>query len=387
MKRLSVLGSTGSIGVSTLDVVAAHPGEFSLAALAAGRNVTLLKEQIDRFRPPLAVVADEALAAELTRLLGATAGTALRWGLEGYREAAAVSGCDMVVSAMVGAAGLLPTLTAIEAGRDIALANKETMVMAGRIVMERAGEKGVRILPVDSEHSAIFQSLRGNRREEVRRIILTASGGPFWNSPREELAKVTPAQALRHPNWQMGKKITIDSASMMNKGLEVIEARWLFDVPAERIAVLIHRQSVIHSLVEYRDGSVIAQLGLPDMRTPIAYALSFPTRLEHPGASLDLSRIGRLDFAEPDEGRFPCLEMAYRAIQAGGEMPAVMNGANEMAVAAFLEERIGFLEIAQVIEGVMSRHRGTGSGTLEGILAADLWARDEAKKIIEGLEP
>lgn len=387
MKRLAILGSTGSIGASTLDVVAAHPGEFSISALAAGHNVALLRDQIDRFRPSMAAVATEDRAEELGRLLGAGSQTAVRWGEDGYCEAAAVSGCDMVVSSMVGAVGLMPTLAAVEAGRDIALANKETLVMAGRIVMARAAEKGIRILPVDSEHSAIFQSLQGNRREEIRRIILTASGGPFWRTPREELAAVTPARALRHPNWQMGKKITIDSATMMNKGLEVIEACWLFGLPVEKIAVLIHPQSIVHSLVEYRDGSVIAQLGLPDMRTPIAYALSYPVRLERPGPSLNLSQINRLEFEEPEGEKFPCLRMAYEAALRGGCMPAVMNGANEKAVEAFLQEKIGFLDIARVSDGVMGRFRGSGEPTLEEILAADRWARCEAENIIKGNEP
>jgi 1-deoxy-D-xylulose-5-phosphate reductoisomerase len=386
MKRLSLLGSTGSIGVSTLEVAAAHRNEFSIAALAAGRNVALLSEQTERFRPRLVVLADEELAQELTRRLGTGSPPAIRWGAEGYREAAAVDGCDMVVSAMVGAAGLLPTLAAIEAGHDIALANKETMVMAGRIVMARAAAKGVRILPVDSEHSAIFQALQGNRREEIRRIILTASGGPFWQTPREALATVTPAVALRHPNWQMGKKITIDSATMMNKGLEVIEARWLFDVPVAMIEVLIHPQSIVHSLVEYRDGSVIAQLGLPDMRTPIAYALSFPRRLDRPGKTLELSRLGRLDFDKPDPEKFPCLRIAYGAAEKGGLLPAVLNGANEKAVMAFMEEKIAFTDIPRVIEAVVNRHAIPGEPTLEEVLAADRWARDEAETIIKGIE-
>ena len=279
MKRISILGSTGSIGVSTLDVVGAHPDQFTVTALAAGRNITLMKQQIERFRPRLAAVIDEAHARELRRLLGPASTTDILFGPEGYRETAAVADADMVVSAMVGAAGLLPTLDAIEAGKDIALANKETLVMAGHLVLRKAAEMGVKIIPVDSEHSAIFQCLQGHRREDVRRIILTASGGPFLHASAEELSKVTPAQALRHPNWTMGKKITIDSATMMNKGLEVIEAGWLFDLPGTAIDVLIHPQSIVHSLVEYRDGSVIAQMGVPDMRIPIAYALSYPHRL------------------------------------------------------------------------------------------------------------
>ena len=277
MKRISLLGSTGSIGCSTLDVIGSYPEEFSVTALAAGRNLGLLKSQIERFRPRLAAVVDEEHACELRRLLSANTATAVFFGPEGYREVAAAADTDLVVSAMVGAAGLIPTLEAIDAGKTIALANKETLVMAGSVVLRKAEAKGVHIIPVDSEHSAIFQCLQGHRREDVRRIILTASGGPFLYSSPEELRKVTPAQALRHPNWKMGSKITIDSATMMNKGLEVIEALWLFGVPLTAIDVLIHPQSIIHSFVEYRDGSMIAQLGVPDMRIPIAYALYFST--------------------------------------------------------------------------------------------------------------
>lgn len=386
MKRISILGSTGSIGVSTLDVVAAHPGEFTVTALAGGRNVALLKEQIDRFRPKLAAVLDEEHASELHRLLGPDATTAVFFGPAGYREAAAADGVDMVVSAMVGAAGLIPTLDAISAGRDIALANKETLVMAGGLVLAKAAEMGVSIIPVDSEHSAIFQCLRGNRSEDVRRIILTASGGPFLNTSAEEMAAVTPARALKHPNWNMGRKITIDSATMMNKGLEVIEARWLFGISVTAIDVLIHPQSIVHSLVEYRDGSVMAQLGQPDMKTPIAYALSFPCRLNRQDGALDLTRIGRLDFLKPDTERFPALKMAFEAAGEGGTLPAVLNGANEAAVEAFLEEKIRFTDICRLVEMVMSRHHIQQEPALEQILAADRWAREEIAKTIKGIK-
>jgi 1-deoxy-D-xylulose-5-phosphate reductoisomerase len=385
MKRLSILGSTGSIGVSTLDVVGSHPDEFSVVALAAGRNVALLKTQIERFRPRLAAVADEEHAGELRRLLKANSTTAVFSGPEGYREAAAAAGVGMVVSAMVGAAGLIPTLDAIEAGSTIALANKETLVMAGRIVLQKATERGVNIIPVDSEHSAIFQCLQGHNREEVRRIILTASGGPFLHASREELAAVTPAQALRHPNWTMGKKITIDSATMMNKGLEVIEAGWLFSLPVKSIDILIHPQSIVHSLVEYHDGSMIAQLGLPDMRIPIAYALSFPHRIQT-SQSLDLFKVGALTFLEPDLERFPTLKLAYQVAETGGTMPAVMNGANECAVAAFIDEKIGFNDICHVSEKVLGVHCVREAPTIEDILDADLWAREEARQIIKGME-
>ena len=385
MKRISILGSTGSIGVSTLDVIAAHPGEFTVTGLAAGRNVALLKEQIDRFRPRIAAVVDDEKARELRRLLGPGAATAVFSGPEGYREVAAGGQTDMVVSAMVGAAGLVPTLDAIEAGRHIALANKETLVMAGSYVLARAAEKGVNIIPVDSEHSAIFQCLRGNERGDVRRIILTASGGPFLNAPVEEMAAATPARALRHPNWTMGKKITIDSATMMNKGLEVIEACWLFGIPATAIDVVIHRQSIVHSLVEYWDGSVIAQLGMPDMRVPIAYALSFPRRLKRTGSVLDREKIARLDFSNPDQERFPSLKLAREAAGKGGTLPAVLNAANEVAVEAYLAEKIGFMEISQVVSAVMARHQTLEEPVLAQILEADRWAGEEAGITIKGM--
>jgi 1-deoxy-D-xylulose-5-phosphate reductoisomerase len=386
MKRISLLGSTGSIGVSTLDVIGARPDQFAVTALAAGRNVALMKQQIERFRPQLAAMIDEAHAGELRRLLGPASVTDILSGPEGYRETAAAADAEMVVSAMVGAAGLLPTLDAIEAGKDIALANKETLVMAGHIVLRKASERGVKIIPVDSEHSAIFQCLLGHRREDVRRIILTASGGPFLHASEEELAKVTTAQALRHPNWTMGKKITIDSATMMNKGLEVIEAGWLFGLPGEAIDVLIHPQSIVHSLVEYRDGSVIAQMGVPDMRLPIAYALSYPNRLTRDEETLDLRKVGTLTFLHPDPVRFPALRLAYEAAKAGGTMPAVLNGANEMAVTAFIAEHIRFDRIVSVVQEVLSRHRGQSDPGIDAILAADRWAREEAGNIIKGMK-
>ena len=286
---------------------------------------------------------------------------------------------------MVGAAGLLPTLDAIEAGRDIALANKETLVMAGGIVLRKATEKGVNIIPVDSEHSAVFQCLQGHRREDVRRIILTASGGPFLDASRDELKTVTPARALQHPNWSMGRKITIDSATMMNKGLEVIEAGWLFGIPVTAIDVLIHPQSIVHSLVEYGDGTVIAQLGAPDMRIPIAYALSFPRRLPRTEPLLDLSRTGALEFSKPDPERFPSLKLAYAAAQKGGTMPAVINAANECAVAAFIDGRIGFTDICHVSKRVFDRHCIQDEPEIEAVLAADRWAREEAEQIIKGM--
>jgi 1-deoxy-D-xylulose-5-phosphate reductoisomerase len=385
MKHLSILGSTGSIGVSTLDVVASHREEFAVTALAAGRNIALLKQQIERFQPCLAAVLDEEHAAELRRLLGSRCRTTVLSGAEGYREAATARGTAMVVSAMVGAAGLVPTLDAIEAGRAIALANKETLVMAGSLVLRAAADHGVAIIPVDSEHSAIFQCLEGQRREAVRRIILTASGGPFLHVSREELAMVTPDRALKHPNWSMGAKITIDSATMMNKGLEVIEANWLFGVPLAAIDVVVHPQSIVHSLVEYHDGSVIAQLGLPDMRIPIAYALAYPRRLPRTGPLLDLLEVGTLTFLSPDRERFPALGLAYAAAEAGGTKPAVMNAANECAVAAFADDRIGFTDICRVSEEVLKRHCRIPEPSVAEIIAADKWSRQEAANIIQAI--
>jgi len=386
MKTLSILGSTGSIGVSALEVVEQNPASLRISGLAGGRNVERLKAQVERFRPAVAAVMDEAHAVQLKNLLGPADRTKILWGAEGYREVATLRDTNMVLSAIVGAAGLLPTLDAIEAGKDIALANKETMVMAGRIVTEKARDRGVRILPVDSEHSAIFQCLRGHQRDEVRRIILTASGGPFLRSPLERLAAVTVADALRHPNWVMGKKITIDSASMMNKGLEVIEARWLFDADIEKIEVVIHPQSIIHSMVEYTDGSVIAQLGVPDMKGPISYALFYPGRCPGGLAHLDLLKVGTLEFLPPDFERFPCLRLACEAGKTGGTMPAVMNAANEVAVSAFIEERIGFMDISAVIGQTMTLHGVLKKESLDDVMEADRWARKTGEDIIKKMK-
>ncbi len=384
MKNISLLGSTGSIGVSTLDVVSSHPAEFAISALAAGRNITLLKEEIERFHPRVAVVIDDEHAYKLKGILKDSS-TSILSGVDGYREAASLAESRIVVSAMVGAAGLIPTLSAIDAGKDIALANKETLVMAGGVVQRRAAEKGVRIIPVDSEHSAIFQCLQGNDPSCVRRIILTASGGPFLDFTREEIEAATPLQALQHPKWKMGKKVTIDSATMMNKGLEVIEASWLFGLSAERIEVLVHPQSIVHSLVEYRDGSVIAQLGIPDMRIPIAYALSYPHRLKRAGAGLDLAAAGGLTFLKPDLERFPALAISFQAAKTGGTLPAVLNAVNEAAVAAFLAGKIGFYDISHTVETVFSRHDRKDEPSLAQILEADQWARSEALNIIKGI--
>jgi 1-deoxy-D-xylulose-5-phosphate reductoisomerase len=381
MKSLAILGSTGSIGVSTLEIVAAHPERFQVTALTAGRNLALLEQQVRTFRPVLVAVPDAADAAELSARLGSAA-PRIHAGRDGLVACAALSGAQLVVSAIVGAAGLEPTLAAIEAGIDVALANKETLVAAGDLVMAAVARRGINLFPVDSEHSAIFQSLAGHRKHDVRRLILTASGGPFRNFSTAELEGVTPAHALAHPNWNMGRKITIDSATMMNKGLEVIEAHWLFDLPADRIAVHIHPESIVHSMVEYVDGAVIAQLGIPDMRTPIALALSWPERLPLDLPPLDLCRLGRLHFSEPDPERFPCLALAYRALRSGGTAPAVLNAANEVAVAAFLEERLGFTAIPRVIAAVLDRHEAAPADNLATVLAADAAARTAARTLI-----
>jgi 1-deoxy-D-xylulose-5-phosphate reductoisomerase len=382
MKRIAILGSTGSIGVNALKVIESRPRDFEVVALAAGRNIDLLASQIEKFSPRLVSVVDEQHAVMLRRRLGGGKATIL-WGESGYAATASIDGAEMVVSAMVGAAGLLPTLRAIEAGKDIALANKETLVMAGELVMRRAAEKKVRLIPVDSEHSAIFQCLNGERPDQVRKIILTASGGPFLRTPKEALRRVTVEDALKHPNWSMGRKITIDSASMMNKGLEVIEAKWLFGVEPDRIEIVVHPQSIIHSMVEFIDCSIIAQLGIPDMRIPIAYALSWPDRLPEKGLGLDIFQKGTLEFIPPDREKFPCLNLAYEAARIGGTMTAVLNAANEIAVEAFLAGRLGFTGIAEIIEAALGLHETNQIETVADVIAADKWARRTASGLIE----
>ena len=383
LKRIAILGSTGSIGRSALEVIEQFPDQFQVVALAAGKNVDLLTEQIQRFRPKVAAVLDQDLANDLVDRLPADIEVEVRAGSPGYQNIANCPDADMVLSSMVGAAGLLPTLSAIRAGKDVALANKETLVMAGALVMEEVKRYQTRLLPVDSEHNAIFQALEGHRREDLKRILLTASGGPFLNMPKEQLESVTPAQALAHPNWEMGAKITIDSATMMNKGLEVIEAKWLFDVAVENIDVHIHPQSIVHSMVEYVDGSVIAQMGMPDMRVPIAYALAYPERLKLDFPTLDFFSVQTLTFQEPDLSRFPCLDLAFNACKAGGTMPAVLNASNEVAVQAFLDKRIPFLGIARLVDRVMQEHELAPAKELQAILAADTWARQRTEEIID----
>ncbi|MEI8187083.1 MAG: 1-deoxy-D-xylulose-5-phosphate reductoisomerase [Chlorobiaceae bacterium] len=381
MRSLTILGSTGSIGLSTLDVVRQHPDKFSISCLAAGQDVRVMAEQIKEFRPDAVSVKDEDSAKKLETLLGEYKPEIL-YGIEGTSTIAAADGSDMVVSAIVGAAGLVPTVAAIKAGKHIALANKETLVVAGQLVSDLVNKHHVRLLPVDSEHSAIFQSLEGHRTDDVERIILTASGGPFRNTSLEELKNVRLEQALKHPQWSMGAKITIDSATMMNKGLEVIEAHWLFNMPAEKIGVVVHPQSIIHSMVEYIDGCVMAQLGSPDMRAPIAYALSYPERCESGIQKLDLVKIGTLTFEEPDMVRFPALRLAFDALKAGRTYPAVLNAANEIAVAAFLDKKIGFTDIAATVEKTMQAHEAYSPVELDEYLRADRWARETAQKLI-----
>jgi 1-deoxy-D-xylulose-5-phosphate reductoisomerase len=385
MKRLSILGSTGSIGRNTLALVERFPDRFAVTALAAKSNLGLLSDQIARFAPEMAVVYDRELADNLRKLLPTGSPTKVRFGSDGYCEAAASGSVDMVVTAVVGAAGVKPTLAAIDAGKDVALANKETLVVAGDIVMQSAAARGVRILPVDSEHSAIFQCLAGNRPEDVSKILLTASGGPFLNRPAATFADITPAAALKHPNWQMGPKITIDSATLMNKGLEVIEAKWLFGVALSQIEVVIHPQSIVHSMVAFRDGAVMAQLGVPDMAGAIAYALSFPERLPLEQPLPDFTVGAPLTFEAPDLERFPCLSLAFRAGETGGTLPAVMNAANEVAVQAFLNGRVAFAQLPQVIGAVMEMHECVDKPGLEALLESDLWARSAAEDRIAEL--
>jgi 1-deoxy-D-xylulose-5-phosphate reductoisomerase len=382
LKRLAILGSTGSIGGNALAVVAQHPNEFAVVGLGAGKNVRRLAEQIRQFRPARVSVQDAEAARALENLLPPENDLEILVGTEGAVALATDSHNDLLVSAMVGAVGLQPTLAAIQQGIPVALANKETLVMAGPLVMAAAQQQGVAIIPIDSEHSAIFQSLQGHRPEDIRHLWLTASGGPFLRWPQDRLATVTPAEALNHPNWTMGPKITVDSATLMNKGLEVIEASVLFQLPAERIEVHIHPQSIIHSLVEYIDGAVIAQLGIPDMRGPIAYALAYPRRLPLDLPALDLFQVGRLTFERPDLDRFPCLRLAYEAARIGGTMPAVLNAANELAVAAFLAGKIPFLSISRIIAQTMEANQVQPLIALDQVLEVDRQARAIASGLI-----
>ena len=379
MKRIAILGSTGSIGVQALDVVTRTPGRFEVVALAAGRNAERLAEQVRRFHPRVVAVADAAAAERVRALLGAEAPPVLT-GEAGVASLAALPEVDFVLAAISGGAGLRSTAAAVEAGKAIGLANKESMVLAGELLVARAAARGVTILPVDSEHSAIFQALAGHNRAEVRRLLLTASGGPLRTVPASELPDVTPARALKHPNWSMGDKITIDSATLMNKGLEVIEARWLFDIDPRRIDIVVHPESIVHSMVEYVDGSVVAQLGVSDMRGPISYAMAFPERLRLDLPPLDLSRLGRLTFEPPDPARFPAFTLAYRALEMGGTAPAVLSGADEAAVAAFLSGRCGFTRIATICEEVLEEHVAEPLRSVDQAIAASEWGKRQAER-------
>ena len=383
MKKISLLGSTGSIGNNVLEVVRKFPGQYQILAMAAGRNLELFQKQIKEFQPRLVSVIDEEHADQLRSMLsGASYIPEIVWGVSGSEEVAAFKECSITISAIVGAAGLMPTLAAIEAGKDVGLANKETLVMAGQVVMDQVERKQVNMLPVDSEHSAVFQALHAGKKEDIHKIILTASGGPFHGKPRAILQDVTRNQALAHPNWSMGQKISIDSATLMNKGLEVIEAKWLFDIDPDEIEVVVHPQSIVHSLVEYHDGSIMAHLGVPDMRIPIAYALSYPDRLPLTLDRLSLSQCAKLEFVEPDFENFPALKLAFNALRQGGTAPAILNGANEIAVAAFLEERIAFLDIAAIVSDTLDKIETVGNYTLTDVLDADKEARQVAEQLI-----
>ena len=382
MKKIAILGSTGSIGVNALRVIQANPEKYQVTALAAGKNIRLLLEQIKRFRPLAVAVMEETAANELKAQMTNSGRPAIFFGTEGFIRLATMTEADTIISAMAGAAGLLPTYLGIKASRNIALANKETMVMAGSLVMAEARKHGVSILPIESEDSDILQSLQGHPREDLRRAILTASGGPFKDLSLEEMSKVTPAQALNHPNWNMGAKVSIDSSTMMNKGLEAIEAKWLFDLKMDQISILIHSQSIVHSMVEYKDGSIISQMGVPDMIIPISFALSFPHHLKTRVPPLELEKVGTLSFEKPDMKRFRCLDLALKAAEIGGSMPAVLNGANEIAVESFLKGTIGFLDIPDLIEKTMASHENHPIDSIETVMEVDRWARDMARSIL-----
>jgi 1-deoxy-D-xylulose-5-phosphate reductoisomerase len=389
MQRITILGATGSIGASTLDVLARHPDKYSVYALSAHSRVEELAAQCRKFRPARAVVGSAEAAQQLSTLLAGLP-VQVEYGEQALCDIAASPDTDTVMAAIVGAAGLAPTLAAARAGKKVLLANKEALVMSGQLFMDAVKEHKATLLPIDSEHNAIFQSLpmsygRVPDAAGVARIVLTASGGPFLNRAVETLGQVTPEEACKHPNWVMGRKISVDSATMMNKGLEVIEAHWLFGAPAERIEVVIHPQSVIHSMVSYVDGSVLAQLGNPDMRTPIAHALAFPRRIESGVAQLDLTQMAALQFYQPDFARFPCLALAFEALRAGGTAPALLNAANEVAVQAFLERRIGFRDIDRVIARVMHENQHGAASSIEAVMAQDARARRAADAIVAGL--
>lgn len=381
MKKVSILGSTGSIGTQTLEVISQFPEKFEVTALGAGSNIELLKNQIKKFQPKIAALKNEEYADKLRGILGSSE-TEIIYGEDGYNKIAALPEADIVISSMVGSSGLKPTYAAIEAGKTVGLANKESLVVAGQILTEAAKKSGSQILPIDSEHSAIFQALNGSPKSEVKKLIITASGGPFRETPEDELANVTVESALKHPNWKMGNKITIDSSTLLNKGFEVIEARWLFDINVDSISVWIHPQSIVHSMVEFIDGSMISQLSIPDMKIPIAYALSYPERLSLNKSEARPVDYSLLSFEEVDINKFRGLGLAFYAIKEGGSMPAVLNAANEIAVNEFLNKNISYTDIVRIIEKVMELHKREDIFSIEDSLVADRWARSEAKSII-----
>jgi 1-deoxy-D-xylulose-5-phosphate reductoisomerase len=376
VKNVVVLGSTGSIGKNTLSVISNFADRFNIFGLSTNANIGLLKEQIQRFKPQMAAITDKKSFEAFQK----TDVIEILFGLEGLKKLCSDPKVDLVINALVGAVGLLPSFSAIESGKDLAIANKETLVMAGDLLTQKAKEKSVKILPIDSEHSAILQCLSSGKKNEVKRLILTASGGPFLK--KKDLKKIKVEEALSHPTWEMGKKITVDSATLMNKGLEVIEAHWLFDMPADKIAVLIHPQSIVHSMVEFVDGSLIAQMSIPDMRIPIQYALFYPERLPANNRPLDLTQIRNLSFFEPDQKQFPGLEICYQALDAGGTAPAVLSASNEVAVKSFLEEKISFVDICKIVKKILKEHEVVGNPNLDDILNADRWAREEADRQI-----
>jgi len=383
LKNICLLGSTGYIGINSLKVIKANPERYRIVALGAGKNIELLLHQIKEFNPRFAAVINADLAEELKGKLNNDTDTEIVYGTEGYVEIATLLEVNTTIAAMSGSSGLLPIFSAISAGKDVALANKETLVIAGSLLTNESKKRDTKIFPIDSEHSAIQQSIQGHSREDLKRIILTGSGGPFKDLSMEQLSTVTPEEALKHPNWRMGRKISIDSATLMNKGMEAIEAKWLFDVEMDQIEILLHPQSIIHSMVEYMDGSIIAQLASPDMRIPISYALSYPRHLRGELASLDLLDIGTLSFEKPDRKRFRCLDLALTAGKIGKSMPAVLNGANEIAVNAFLEGKIGFLEIPQIIEKTMEKHVIVPIKSIDQAIGTDRWAKSWAGQLVE----
>lgn len=387
MKKVVILGSTGSIGKNTLDIISCHPERFKVVGLTAGKNITLLSEQIKRFKPDVVAVSEEEDFKRLKEALkGIKKSPEVLFGIDGISQVSCMPDADIVVSAIVGAAGLIPTLSAIKSGKTVALANKETLVMAGELVSAHIRKSKAKLLPVDSEHSAIFQCIKGYNKKDIKKIILTASGGPFIGKKKEDLDKITPKAALKHPNWAMGKKVTIDSATLMNKGLEVIEAHYLFGIPIENIDVLIHPQSIIHSMVEFVDGSIIAQMSVPDMKGPIAYALSYPERLNNIVNVINFNKISSLTFQKPDHKTFPCLNLAYKALKIGGTMPTVLNASNEIAVEAFLNRNISFNHIPVIIKKVMENHSPMKAKSLESIMSVDRWAREKAIEFIRKIK-